>query len=115
MAAQINLEANADGIVLPVRAHAGARRSELRAGAEGTLRVSVTQAPEKGKANKAIVELLAGELDLKKPQIELIAGQTVAQKRFLIRGVSLEELAHRLTRVASDKIDRRLRAGDRDA
>ncbi|HQU42940.1 MAG: hypothetical protein B7Z73_11760 [Planctomycetia bacterium 21-64-5] len=101
MAAQINLEQRAEGIVLPVRAHAGARRSELRAGQDGTLRVSVTQAPEKGKANKAIIELLADELGLKKSQIEIIAGPTAAQKRFLIRGVSLEELVQRLARLPS--------------
>ena len=96
MPVETKLEQHAEGVVLPVRAHAGARRSELRGGQDGVLRVSVTQAPEKGKANKAIVELLAHELGLKKSQIELIAGETSPQKRFLIRDVSLDELARRL-------------------
>ena len=56
------------------------------------LRVSVTQAPERGKANKAIIELLSRQLGVKKSQIELIAGQTAPQKRFLLRGVSIEEV-----------------------
>lgn len=92
----IQLTAHENGVILPVRAHAGARRNELRAGDDGLLRVSVTQAPDKGKANKAIVELLARELGLKRSQIELLAGQTAAQKRFLIRDISQQELAGRL-------------------
>ncbi|MGH7136757.1 MAG: DUF167 domain-containing protein [Pirellulales bacterium] len=93
------LEPHRDGVLLSVRAHAGARRSELRFGPNGTLRVSVTQVPEKGKANKAIIELLACELGLKKSQIQLIAGQTAADKRFLILGESLDEINRRLERL----------------
>ncbi|HEX7376360.1 MAG TPA: DUF167 domain-containing protein [Pirellulales bacterium] len=92
----IQLSAHENGVILPVRAHAGARRNELRAGDDGLMRVSVTQAPEKGKANKAIIEVLARELGLKRSQIELLAGQTAAQKRFLIRDISQQELAGRL-------------------
>ncbi len=92
----IALEPHAEGTVLPVRAHAGARRNEVRPGDDGALRVSVTQAPEKGKANKAIAALLAKELKLKKSQVELIAGETAAKKRFLVRGVTPEELQARI-------------------
>lgn len=92
----IQLSTHENGVILPVRAHAGARRNELRAGDDGLLRVSVTQAPDKGKANKAIIELLSRELGLKRSQMELLAGQTAAQKRFLIRGISPQDLAGRL-------------------
>lgn len=93
---EVTLEEHTDGVVLPVRAHAGAGRNELRRGQDGILRVSVTQAPEKGKANKAIIDLLARELRLKRSQIELISGQTSPQKRFLVRRISAEELNLRL-------------------
>ena len=75
---QPTLEPHADGTILPVRAHPGARRNEIRGVQDGMLKVSVTQAPEKGKANKAVIELLAKKLGLKKSQIELIAGETSA-------------------------------------
>jgi uncharacterized protein len=94
----IALEPHAGGTVLPVRAHPGARRDEIRGEHDGALRVSVTQAPDKGKANKAIVELLARGLDLRKSQIELLAGATSPQKRFLIRDVRLDELSARIAR-----------------
>lgn len=86
----------AEGTVLTVRAHAGARRNEVRRGEDGPLRVSVTQAPEKGKANKAIAALLAKALRLKRSQIELVAGAASPQKRFLVRGLTPEELEARI-------------------
>jgi uncharacterized protein len=92
----IDLEPHAEGTLLSVRAHPGARRDEIRGEHDGALRVSVTQAPEKGKANKAIVALLAKELVLRKSQVELVSGATSPQKRFLIRGIRPAELATRI-------------------
>ena len=92
----IELEAHPDGTILPVRAHAGARRNGIGKVQAGALQVSVTQAPEKGKANKAIIAVLADALGLKKSQIELVAGETSPQKRFLVREVSKNLLAVRI-------------------
>ncbi len=98
----IDLEERGEGVVLPVKAHAGARRNEMGGVQNGMLKVSVTQAPEKGKANKAIVALLAKELSLRKAQIELVAGETSAQKRFLVTGISLEELRELVRRFGGE-------------
>ncbi len=92
----VHLDAHPDGTILPVRAHPGARRNEIRGVQDGMLRVSVTQAPEKGKANKAVVELLSKKLGLKKSQIELLSGETSHQKRFLVRKIKPDELAERI-------------------
>jgi uncharacterized protein len=92
------LEPHADGTILPVRAHPGGRRNEIRGEQDGMLKVSVTQAPEKGKANKAVIELLAKKLGLKKSQIELLSGETSHQKRFLVRGVKPDELGKQIER-----------------
>jgi uncharacterized protein (TIGR00251 family) len=88
----IALEAHPDGTILPVKAHAAARRNELKPGSDGTLHVAVTQAPEKGKANKAILALLAKSLGLRKSQLELLSGETSPHKRFLIRGLTPAEV-----------------------
>jgi uncharacterized protein YggU (UPF0235/DUF167 family) len=92
----IALAPHPEGTVLPVRAHAGARRNEVGGEQDGMLRVSVTQAPEKGKANKAILTLLAKALGVRKSQIELTAGETSPNKRFLVRGLAPGELAARI-------------------
>jgi uncharacterized protein len=89
----LKLDSHADGTILPVRAQPGARKNEIRGEQDGQLKVCVTQSPERGKANKAIVELLAKSLGLKKSQIELISGETSHQKRFLVRGLDPKKLA----------------------
>ena len=96
----IALEPHPEGAILPVRAHPGARRNEIRGEQNGMLRVSVTQAPEKGKANKAVIAVLSEGLSLKKSQIELISGATSPQKRFLVREVSLSQLQERIDRAS---------------
>jgi hypothetical protein len=98
----IEYEPHAEGLILPVRAYAGARRCELRGVQAGALKVAVTQAPEKGKANQAIIELLADSLGLKKSQIELLAGETSPQKKFLIRDVDRETLDDRIAGALAD-------------
>jgi uncharacterized protein (TIGR00251 family) len=92
------LESHCDGTILPVRAQPGARRNEIRGVQDGMLKVCVTQSPEKGKANKAVVEVLSKTLRLRKSKIELIAGETSRQKRFLVRGITPDELAARIDR-----------------
>jgi uncharacterized protein (TIGR00251 family) len=89
------LEPHDDGTILSVRAQPGARRNEIRGVQDGILKVSVTQAPEKGKANKAVVELLAKKLGLKKSRIELLSGETSHQKRFLVHGIDCKTLAEK--------------------
>lgn len=92
----VAIEPHSEGVVLPVRAQPGARRNEIRGEQDGALKVCVTQAPEKGKANKAMIDVLCKCLALRKSQLELIAGETSHQKRFLIRGVSEQELTQRI-------------------
>lgn len=92
----IKLERHYQGTILPVRAQPGARRNELRGEQEGQLKVCVTQVAEKGKANKAVVELLCKRLKLRKSQIDLLSGETSTQKRFLVRDVSIADLEARI-------------------
>ena len=94
----IEFEPHAEGTILPVRAQPGARRNEIRGEQDGMLKVSVTQVPEKGKANKALVDLLSKELSLRRSQIELVSGETSSQKRFLVRDVPPHELKTRIQR-----------------
>lgn len=92
----IELDVTDEGIILPVKARPGARTSGIRGVHDGALRVSVTQAAEKGKANKALLGVLGKTLGLRKSQIELVSGPTSSRKRFLVRDVSEEQLRQRL-------------------
>jgi uncharacterized protein len=93
----IALEPHAAGTILPIRAQPGSRRNEIRGAQDGALKVCVTQSPEKGKANKAIVELLSKSLGVKKSQFELLSGETSHHKKFLVREIDLDELNRRIT------------------
>ena len=54
----------------------------------GALKIQVAAAPEKGKANEAVREVLADFFGVKIGQIELISGQTQPRKTFLLKGVN---------------------------
>jgi uncharacterized protein len=88
----IDLESHPRGVAVPVRAHADSRRNGILGEREGMLRVAVTAAPEKGKANRAIVDVLSKALGVSKSSIELVAGETSPQKRFLIVGYSADQV-----------------------
>lgn len=89
----VRLESNAAGTILPVRAQPGARRNAVLGEHDGALRVAVTSAPDKGKANQAIVALLSSTFGIPKSAVELVGGATSRQKRFLLRGVLSETAA----------------------
>ncbi|MDA0281738.1 MAG: DUF167 domain-containing protein [Planctomycetota bacterium] len=92
----IGLVQTESGVVLPVKAQPGARKNGFTGEHDGMLKVSVTQAPEKGKANKALAKVIAQELKLRNSQIELASGDTSSFKTFLITGVAIDELQHQL-------------------
>lgn len=92
----IALRETEGGTVLPVRAVPGARRNQIAGQHHGMLKVCVTQPAEKGKANKAIAELLANKLALRRSQITLLGCTAAHDKQFLIAGVSAAELRERI-------------------
>src|SRR5437868_7248865 len=92
----IAIEPHEQGSILPVRAQPGARRNGVDGETDGQLKVAVTQVAEKGKANQAIVAVLARELSLRKSQVELLSGATASRKRFLIRGLTPGEVNERI-------------------
>ncbi len=82
--------------LLPIQALPGSRRNEIIGEHDGHLKVAVTQVPEKGKANKAIIKLLSKELQLSKSQLMTISGETNSRKKLRITGISSDQLRERL-------------------
>ena len=50
-------------------------RSLVKEEEEGRLKVYITAAPEKGKANKALIDLLASYFSVKKKYVRIIQGK----------------------------------------
>lgn len=51
---------------------------------DGVYRIYVTTVPEDGKANKAVIALLAKHLGIAKSRLELVRGETARDKVFRI-------------------------------
>ena len=84
------------GIIIPIVAKPGAKRDDV-VGVYGTsLKVAVTAAPERGKANKAILKLLAKRLGVSPSSVAIVSGETSKQKKILVQGVESGEAMDRL-------------------
>jgi uncharacterized protein (TIGR00251 family) len=92
----IALTPHPEGVLLPVVARPGARANELVDEREEALLVAVTAPPEDGKANAALVETIAEGLGLRRSQVEMLHGGKHRHKRFLVRGVTVEDLHRRI-------------------
>jgi uncharacterized protein (TIGR00251 family) len=51
---------------------------------DGTMKLKITAAPEKGKANAEIVAFLAAQFGVSKRQVEIVRGDTAALKVVVI-------------------------------
>jgi uncharacterized protein len=98
------------GIVVHVLAHPGSKRDGILGERAGLLRVAVTAAPAKGKANAAIQTVLAQAIACSRSQITLLSGETARRKKFLIEGIPADELNRRLAILAVNAKSSRPRA-----
>ncbi len=86
----IHCRMEAGAVLVPVRAHAGASRDGIAGEHAGSLKVTVTKAPERGRANEAIAEVLAKALGVRKSAVKLVSGEASREKVFRVEGVSAE-------------------------
>lgn len=67
-------------MILRIKAKPNSRKDEIIREADGTLKVKIKAAPVEGKANKYLVEYLAGVLNLPKSKISLQKGESSSFK-----------------------------------
>ncbi|NTG01978.1 DUF167 domain-containing protein [Agrobacterium rhizogenes] len=99
-------QAFADHVRLSVRLTPNGGRDavdgiETGADGEAYLKARVSAVPEKGKANKALIALLAKRLSIPKSSLSLISGDT-ARKKILRIDVDPEDLIGRLKAIVKD-------------
>jgi uncharacterized protein (TIGR00251 family) len=80
------------------RVSPGARRSELVGRHGDGWKVRVTAAPEGGKANEAVLDLLSERLELPRRSLSIVAGHTAREKIVLMEGIDRAEGERRLER-----------------
>ncbi len=92
----IEVEPAENGCRFRVKAHAGARREGLAGEQAGAVKVEVNAAPERGKANEAILRLLAKALGVKPGALSLAKGDTSPRKTIGVTGLAAAEVKRRL-------------------
>ena len=81
-----------DTVTLSVRVIPRAKRSEVVGAGGDSLKVYVMAPPEGGRANDALVAVLAKWLDVKRHQIEILAGASGRNKLVRVAGLSRTSL-----------------------
>ncbi len=84
----VKLTVTESGVRVPVLVEPGAGRERLYGEHDGRLKLSVTAAPERGKANRAVCKFLAAELGVNKSQVHILSGHHSKLKEVLIERVS---------------------------
>ena len=83
---------------LAVRVHPGARRPGVKGRlANGEWKLAVQAPAEGGRANKAVLELLAEALDVEPRQLTLVRGASSRSKQVVVEGRDVADVERRLT------------------
>ena len=83
-----------------VRVSPGARRTELVGRHGEAWKVRVAVAPERGRANEAVLDLLSRELELPRRAVSLVSGHAAREKVVLLEGIDRAESERRLEGVS---------------
>jgi uncharacterized protein (TIGR00251 family) len=81
---------------LQVRVVPRAKRNAIELDEDGGIKVRVTAVPERGKANAAVIALIAKALSVPKRNVEVVRGHTSRDKTISIDGVTRDEALRRL-------------------
>jgi uncharacterized protein (TIGR00251 family) len=92
----LHLALKSDGFALAVKVVPGSSRQSVVGEYGGGIKVTVTAPPQAGATNEAVVELLAGVLNIPRTQIQITRGQSTPRKEVLISGLPAEEIEQRL-------------------
>jgi uncharacterized protein len=95
-------EVNDDGsITLAVHAQPGAGRSQVTGRHGDAVKIRVAAPPEGGRANDALVKLLAELLGVSARDVTLVSGESSRTKRFRVTGIDHDEIPKAIDRLLS--------------
>jgi len=85
------------GAALAVRVTPRASRNEIvEISSDGTVRIRLTAPPTEGKANAALIDFLAGVLEIAPSRIEIVAGTTGRDKLISILDMETGEVQRKI-------------------
>lgn len=85
------LRSTPGGCTLSVRVHPGAKRNAITGTHDDALKISLTTPPTDGRANDALIALLAERLNIPRLSIEILTGFTSRSKTLRLTGITTAE------------------------
>ena len=87
----INVRKVEGGVVVSVKVQPNASKDRVVGKHGDQIKIAVTVAPEKGKANKAVIKVLSKLLGVKNTDIQIISGEKSRDKKVFIRNINEED------------------------
>jgi len=84
----LNITKKDGQFLFSVKVVPGSSKTEIAGIYNSMLKVRLCAAPEKGKANQALVKLLSGKLNVPKNQITITAGLTSKVKQISVKNIT---------------------------
>lgn len=91
-----------DSTRLQIKVSPKSSRNAIQGWNGEALKIAVTAAPERGKANEAVIALLAKQLGIAKSRISVTSGHTQPRKTVSIAGLDTHALRARLGLLPGD-------------
>jgi uncharacterized protein len=83
-------------VQISIKVQPNAGRNEVVGSSGSVWKIKIAAAPDKGKANKELIDFLSDKLNIKKAQISILRGQTSHNKVLLIDGLNEGEVEARM-------------------
>lgn len=90
----MNLDVKESGgaVTFNVKVVPGSSKNEITGVQDGAIKVKITAAPDKGRANKELIDFLSGVFNVRKTAITLIKGEKSRLKSLKITGITKSDI-----------------------
>jgi uncharacterized protein (TIGR00251 family) len=95
----VHIRTSDRGIRIRLRVKAGGRRDRLIGAHGGALKLEVNAMPERGKANTAVIRLLAELFGVTRSAVAILSGTTSKDKVVEVRDLGVDEAVERFRAV----------------
>jgi len=93
---ELSIQENSAGVTFKVKVVPGGSRNATAGALGDILKIKVAAVAEKGKANSAVIDLLAKKLGVRKKFIRILSGKTSPVKEILVEGITAKQISELL-------------------
>jgi hypothetical protein len=87
---ELKIQEAKGGVVFSVKVVPGSSKTAVSGLWDGMVKIKISAPPQKGRANKCLIDFLAKQLGVKKSAVSIIAGQNSPVKKIRVSGLSDE-------------------------